>query len=207
MRKRYKLLIIIFISFILVLGIYFVFKKDNFIYVNLGDNLSINNSSTYNYFEYLIYYYKEQKITLYNVSEFNNLSDNLYKQIINNKNDINYYLKNANIITISLGTSELNNYKEMNEELIINYLNNIYILLNKMSSLNKNIYLINVYNDDYLFINKKINEYCNKFNITCITRDDINTQNIYTDKVRTYLNYRGHKNIADIIVNKISKKK
>ncbi|MBE6148792.1 MAG: hypothetical protein E7167_04840 [Firmicutes bacterium] len=200
MRKRYKLFLIIFISFILVLFIYFFLKEEKFIYVSLGDKLSFNNFSTYNYTEYLKYYYQDSNITIYEYIDEYNITGELSKQINENTANINYYLKNASLITLSLGTIELYNYKELNEEVIINYLNNLYMLLNKLSRLNNNIYLINVYEDNLQLINKKISDYCREFNINYIDLSIINYNNVYQNELKTYLSYRGHKNIADRIV-------
>ena len=116
MRRRYKLLLIIFISFLLVFFIYSFLRKDKFVYVSLGDDLSFNNFTTYNYTDYLKYYYEDKNIQIYKYADEYNPSDDLYKHINENIGDINYYLRNANLITISLGTVELNNYIELNEE-------------------------------------------------------------------------------------------
>lgn len=207
MRKRYKLLLIIFISFLLVLFIYFYFRKDKIIYVSLGDELSFDNFSTYSYAEYIKYYYQEKNITTYKYADEYYPVVDLSKQILDNTANINYFLKNASFITVSLGTVELYNYKELNEEVIINYLNNLYILLSKISKLNKNIYLINVYNDKYQFINKKIKEYCNSFDIDYISLEDININYVYQKDLKTYLSYKGHKKVADMIVKKMNNAK
>ncbi|MBE6155603.1 MAG: SGNH/GDSL hydrolase family protein [Firmicutes bacterium] len=200
MRRRYKLLLIIFISFLLVIFIYLFFRKDKFIYVSLGDELSFNNISTYNYREYIDYYYQKRNIITYQYADEYNPSEDLFKQIIENVGNINYYLKNADLITISLGTIELNNYKELNEEIIIHYLSNIYILLERISKLNKNIFLINVYDSKYNLVNKKIKEYCLLHKIHYIDSSIIKNNNIYITNSKTYLNYKGHKNIASKII-------
>lgn len=207
MRKRYKLLLIIFISFLLVLFIYFVFRKEKFIYVNLGDSLSYNKFTTYDFTDYLKYYYRDKNVTFYEYAEEYNPSQDLYKQIIENTANINYYLKNATLITISLGTIELYNYKELNEEVVINYLNNLFILLNKLGKLNKRIFLINVYDDSYMLINKKLKEYCQLNKIYYIDKEDINETDIYVSNLKTYLNYQGHKKIADLIVKEMKTEK
>ena len=207
MRRRYKLLLIIFISFLLVLIIYFFIRKEEFIYVSLGDDLSFNNISTYNYIEYLEYYYAKEEIKVYKFVEEYNPSENLYKQILENVGNINYFLKNADIITLSLGTIELNNYKELNEEVIVKYLNNVYILIKKISKLNENVFIINMYSDKYQFINKKISEYCKENNIFYLSIDDIYNKYIYQNNLKTYLNYKGHQQIANYIVNKLDKTK
>lgn len=169
--------------------------------------MSFNNSSTYNFIDYLKYYYASSDIEVYEYADEYSPSKDLYNNIVQNNENINYYLKNANIITVSLGSVELNNYKELNEEIIIDYLNNIYILLNKISKLNNNIFLINVYQDEYMLVNKKIKEYCTIQNINYIGIDDIKNNNIYQANLKTYLSYKGHQNIADIIVKHSNKSK
>ena len=207
MRKRYKLILIIFISFLLVFFIYLFLRKDRFIYVNLGDDLSFNNFSTYNYAQYLQYYYQDKNIEVYKYADEYNPSEDLYNQIIRNESDINYYLKNARIVTLSLGTVELSNYKELNEEIIINYLSSVYILLEKLSKLNNNIFLINMYDSSYALINKKLKEYAQIKNIFYIDRSMIMENSIYQNNLKTYLNYQGHKKVADIIVKQTDNKK
>ena len=53
MRGRYKLLLIIIISFLLVFFIYTNFYHSKSIYVAIGSNLN-NGTTTYNYMEYII---------------------------------------------------------------------------------------------------------------------------------------------------------
>ena len=200
MRKRYKLLLIIIISIILVFISYYIFHKDKYIYLAIGDNLA--SSIEYSYIDYLNndlkyenYYLTTDYITI----------NHLLTNIENNDNNILYYLKNANIITIALGTMELYNYEILSNEIYIDYLNDLYMLLTKIRELNNNkIYLINLYNDNYNKVNIKIDKYIKEFKIEYI---DFKTLENYTYILnnRAYLSAKGHKKIYNIIKRSIDK--
>ena len=193
MKRRYKLLLIIIVSAILVIISYFVFYDNKKIYLAIGDSLSNNDYSYINYIkDYYNYDYKCLS-TNYLTIEY------LIDSINNNDNKIGYFIKNANIITISLGTIELYNYEIINDEIIIEYLNNLYILLSKIRSLNKNpIYLINLYNNDYFNINDKIKNYIQLFNLKYISYNDLKDYSFIL-KNKTYLTYEGHKKVYNIV--------
>ena len=198
MKRRYKLLLVIIISIILVIISYFIFYQNKHIYLNIGDNLTNND---YSYIDYINdnfnYEYKSLN------SNYLTL-DYLLDKINNNDNKIMYYIKNANIITISLGTIELYNYEIINDEIIIDYLNNLYILLSKIRNINNNyIFLINLYNNDYYNLNNKIKEYANKFNLVYISYNDLKDYS-FVLKNKTYLTYEGHKKIYNIVKRSIA---
>jgi len=200
MRKRYKLIMIIFISFILVIFIYYIFNKKKIIYVAIGDHLNYNNLSTYNYAEYIKYFYKNDNIEFYDFLEEQSSLRKMVDDISNNSKGINYLLKNADIITISIGTSELKKYKNLDEEIIINYLSDIYYLLKKIIELNNNIFVINAYNDNYRIINNKIKQYSDKLEMQYVNVNDIGKSYIYETENKSYLNFIGHKYLSQIIV-------
>jgi len=200
MRKRYKLIMIIFISFILVIFIYYIFNKKKIIYVAIGDHLNYNNLSTYNYAEYIKYFYKNDNIEFYDFLEEQSSLRKMVDDISNNSKGINYLLKNADIITISIGTSELKKYKNLDEEIIINYLSDIYYLLKKIAELNNNIFVINAYNDNYRIINNKIKQYSDKLEMQYVNVNDIGKSYIYETENKSYLNFIGHKYLSQIIV-------
>ena len=193
MKRRYKLLLIIIVSAILVIISYFVFYDNKKIYLAIGDSLSNNDYSYINYIkDYYNYDYKCLS-TNYLTIEY------LIDSINNNDNKIGYFIKNANIITISLGTIELYNYEIISDEILIEYLNNLYILLSKIRSLNKNpIYLINLYNNDYFNINDKIKNYIQQFNLKYISYNDLKDYSFIL-KNKTYLTYEGHKKVYNIV--------
>ena len=142
MKRRYKLLVIIFISFIFSVLIYFFVKKDNYIFVSIGDKRSFNNLSTYTYIDYLKDQYKD-KFLLKEYYLNQDVADGLISLIENDYGRINYFLKNSKAITINITGYELNNYKTINNEIEQSYLNAIYNLINKIRKLNSNLYIIN----------------------------------------------------------------
>ena len=201
MRKRYKLLIIIFISFILVLIIYKLCYKPKYMYLFIGANY--NNLSTYDFNDRIKYELKDNKLVYKEILEpF--IIDEYVEMLTNNKHNINYYLKNANLIVISIGVNELNNYKEIDSSIIIEYLNNMYRFLNKIRDLNsKDIFLINMYSSDYKLINDKIKKYTAELKIYYIDENIIDASNSFFIKDDMYLSNKGHKNIGDYILKRI----
>ena len=201
MRRRYKLLIIIFISFFLVLIIYFTCHKDSYLYFAIGDNLN-NNTATYSYIDYINRNVKQKNYQFHRYTNSYISVENIMNDINNDTKDINYYIKNANLITISLGTEELYNYNELNNEIIIDYLNNFYTLLKSIRHLNKNeVYIINVYDDSYAFINKKIRKYAKDLHIKYIGIADFSKNAVYQINNKSYLSYKDHQKLANLIIN------
>lgn len=201
MKRRYKLLLIIFISFILVIIIYLLFYKPKYTYFFIGEDFS--NSITYDFNDYLNYYFKDKNIIYKEILD-PPLIDEYIDLIDTNKGNINYYLKNANLIVISLGIKELENYKELDQTIIIEYLNNVYKFLSYIRSINQgDIFLINLYSDDYEFINKKLKKYTSEFSIYYIdSKISLRRNEFYIDG-KLNLSHKGHKNIADYIVGRI----
>ena len=170
-KRRYKLVLIILFAVILIISLYFILnKKKEVISLSIGDYISMNKMK---------YFYNKTYDNLYSkdvickeIKEPYLTSDALLEKITNNENNIQYYIKNASFININVGNYELNNYKELNEEITIEYLNNMYDILYQITKINKaNINLINIYDEkgDFKFINKKLLEYSKKFAIShCI---------------------------------------
>ena len=200
MRRRYKLLIIIFISFLLALIIYFLCHKETYLYFAIGDNLN-NNYSTYSYIDYINSFQKQKNYQFHYHTNSYLTVESILNDIKNDTKEINYYLKNANLITICLGTEELYNYNDLNNEIIIDYLNNIYTLLNIIRHLNKNeIYIINVNDDNLDFINNKIKKYAKDNDINYLGVDNFDKNAIYQINNKSYLSYKAHHKIANIIM-------
>ena len=87
MKKRYKLLIIIFISFILVLIIYKLCYKNKYTYLFLGANY--NNLSTYDFNDRLKYFLKDKNLLYKEILEPFIIEEYL-EMLDNNKYNINY---------------------------------------------------------------------------------------------------------------------
>ena len=192
-KRRYKLILIILFAVILIISLYFILnKKKEVISLSIGDYISMNKMN---------YFYNKTYDNLYSkdvvckeIKEQYLTSDTLLEKITNNEGNIQYYIKNANFININVGNYELNNYKELNEEITLEYLNNMYDVLFQITKINKaNINLINIYDDkgDFKLIKKfKINYFdLNKLDKSYFTYFD--------DKV--YINSKGMYKINEIL--------
>lgn len=200
MKRRYKLLLIIIISFILVIIIYKINYKPKINYLFLGKRY--NDYETYDFNDYINHYYKDKNYYYYEITDKMILDE--YQDIIKeNKYNINYKIKNASFIVISLGTYELTNYKELDSTIIIEYLNNVYTLLSYIRSINKGeIFLINFYNEDLNYVNNKIKKYTKEFKIYYIDKTIPEANNLYNINKNLTITNKGHKKIADYIINK-----
>lgn len=206
-KRRYKLLIIIFISVISIFMIYkFFYHKKEYI-ISIGDYLSTGKilySSNKNYNEYLKENYKNELI-LKEYCKDDLTSYDVLDLIKNNDSKIKFYIKNANIIILNIGNYELNNYKELSNEIIIDYLNNIYTILENIRNLNDNkIILFNAYNDSkkYDLINKKLFSYSKKFNTEYIDLNKFNMDYYYNINGKFYLNSKANYKISKMIIKK-----
>lgn len=197
MKRRYKLLVIIFISFLLVVFIY-LFKPINpYLYVAIGSKLNYN-SSTYDYTSYINMNMKNSNYDYKYITSDDLRVQNIIRIIKNNEKNINNYLYNANLITICLDTYELTNYKTLDDNIkneYIDSLNDLFILLKELT--NGKIYFINAYQSG-LGINSQIEFIAKKNHINYISLTDNN--NYYTIHSSTYLNNRGAKDLANRII-------
>lgn len=202
MRKRYKLLLIIFISFLLVIFIYYICNKRKMMYVALGDNLSYNKFPTYNYAEQIKYLVQREDIIYYDFLDDEPIVDSILSSIKQNTKGINYVLKNANLITLCISDYELNNYKDLNNNMVKNYLDKVYELISVLYKYNSNIVLVLLYRDNYTRIQQEIQGYALDLKVKVISDNLVSSNNVlYTDK-KVYLNLRGHKIIAETLVKK-----
>jgi hypothetical protein len=194
MKRRYKLILIIFISFLLTIFIYFTFYKEKYYYLAIGNDYK--NFSTYTFVDYINENLKNKKNYKSFIFNKNNYTlESIYEDLVNNKDKINSKIKKANIITLTLNINELNNYKVLNNIVINDYLNNLELIINKIKKLNNNnIYIINLYDQKFNDINIKIKEISTRNNINYIKLDNIKNN---------YLSYKDHKKIANLVVNNI----
>lgn len=200
MNKRYKLIILLFISFLMAIIIYFVFRKKEINYLFIGDNMSFNVSYDFN-----DYYIHDNKNIYYKKYLDNYLIiDEEINKLTSNEGNINYYIRNADILVISLGTSELNNYQNINEEITLNYLKDVYNLLLRVRKINKKkIVFINMYDEKYELLNKKLREYSDSFNILYIDINDVNS--VFISNNRTMLPNESQEIVYKLIKEYVNK--
>lgn len=211
--------------------------KDNKIsYISIGDGLSkgmnYNNFESSGYSDYLYNYLKKNnKIELY-TKDFSNennritdLIDDINNNIVININNKTIYIqnaiKNADILTISIGMNEIlykygnhvnDGYMYSYIDECINDLDKLFKIITKLN--NKNIFMLGYYNpsndielDKFIkYINKKVIELCDKYKINYIDTYSIfnNNKHMIYDKNNYYPNQDGYKLIANSIKNKLN---
>lgn len=228
-----KILLLITLSIIFIMTI----KKDDKVsYISLGDGLS--KGINYNNYESIGFsdiisenLRKKDKLKFYtkNFSNIDNritdLIDDINKNIsttINGKEiTIQNAIKNANLITLSIGMNEIM-YKyssNINDGYMYSYIdecmNDIKILLNKIKKLNnKDIYLLGYYNsttdlslDKFIkYSNNKLIDICKEYEIKFINLHNIfkNNKHLIYNQKNYYPNQDGYKLIANQILKEIN---
>lgn len=220
---KYKIFIIILLGTLFTAIIYFHTDKDNLNVLALGDGISTGMTpyhiEGYDYNDYLIEYLNENnKLENYykNFNEVDETASSLLNKINNNienidkKIKIKQAIKEADIITITLGMDELNNYAKKNNlgsTKINGYLNKYEEVLKVLRKLNdKSIYLISLYKTSLVNetkvqkINESLQNLAKQYNITYLNIEDIvEHQEFFISKKEYYLNYKGQ----EYIFNKI----
>jgi len=163
-----KQLVIFFLALILTYLIYIFTYKENYIYLSIGDELAKGRTpfDTYNdsYVDYVYNYLKtiNDKVVLKEAKEKEDLRVKDLLDILNNpkynEETLAKQIKDASIITISIGSEELFNKLRSNKNLIQkntqtlykyidDLINDIDEVLTEMRKLTKNpIYIIGYYN-------------------------------------------------------------
>jgi len=196
MKRRYKLFLIIVISFILVTIIYFFMPSQKLYYVSIGDEFCFNKFSTYNYNDYLKKLLPEVEYKLYTSNNFSTSKLNIL--LTSNYKNINFLLKNAEFVVLSIGNSELNNYVDLNASILRDFENNLNDIYLQLSNLNENIFVIGLWGKKYWEINEKIKHLTNKYNLYYI---DIENANVINYKEKLFMDYKTHEDISQYIVN------
>lgn len=229
-----KIILILLLVSIILIGIN---VKDNKIsYISIGDGLSkgmnYNNFESIGYSDYLYNYLKKSnKIELY-TKEFSNennritdliddINNNISININNKKIYIQNAIKNADILTISIGMNEIL-YKygnHINDGYMYSYIDECISDLNKLIKIitklnNKDIFLLGFYNptdDDELndftkYTNNKIKNLCSDYKISYIDTYSIfnNNKHLIYNENNYYPNQDGYKLIANSIKNKLN---
>lgn len=222
---KYKLLIIIILGTIFTSIIYFYTDKDNLNVLALGDGISTGMTpyhiEGYDYNDYLIEYLNENKnLEKYykNFNEVDETANSLLTKINNNienidkKVKIKQAIKEADIITISLGMDELNNYAKKNtlgSTKINSYLTKYEEVIKNIKKLNnKKIYIIGLYKTKLINeakvtkINEELKKLSEKYNLTFITLDEITEKReFFILENEYYVNYKGQEYIFNQIKN------
>lgn len=216
---KYKILIIILLGTLFTFIIYFHTDRDNLNVLALGDGISTGMTSYhiegYDYNEYLTEYLNENnRLENYyrNFNEVDETASSLLNKINNNIENIDkniklkQAIKEADIITISLGMDELNNYAKKNNlgsTKINGYINKYEEVIRILRQLNnKSIYLVSLYETSLINkskvkkINESLQNLAKQYRITYIDIENIvENQEFFMNKKEYYLNYKGQEYI------------
>lgn len=225
-----KKIIFIIILFLSCYIIYSLTYDDKFNYLTIGDSLSlgVNNYGIkqYGYSDYVRDYLRENnKLKNYdntftdaNYRITDLLKMTLYNEVksVNGKDfSFNRLLKNADIITLSIGMNELYYKLKINDSNVYNYmnglLNDMELLLKHINKFNhKKVFVLGYYNvlncqDEINYINTKL-----KFIVESEGFEYIDLSNVFDnnpkffDKNDSFIpNNDGYFKISQIIVEKI----
>lgn len=204
--------------------IYKTNKKDEIYFVSLGDGLASGmtayNIDGYNYNDYIRDdLEKKHKLEKY-IHEFasaNQTIENLITSIENNykKEEIDLTIQQAlakaKIITIGIGIDELANaslHQHLSSKEKEDYIKDMTKLLQIIRIFNdKKIYLLGIYKaynlkeEEVNEINQSLKQIANRFQVIFINISDIaNNPDYFLLNNSYYLNYKGHKEIANRIL-------
>jgi len=212
---------------ILFLSCYFIYNKTidkKIYYLTIGDSLSKGiteyGSLTYGYSEYIKDYLEQNNLLkgynkTFTESEYR-IIDIIKKLEYNEKKEsqsLNYLVKKANMITISLGMNEL--YYKLNKDkqniytYIDDMINNYDKILSYINSFHhKKVYVLSYYNtlktdnDIFDYANYKLNELCNKYNFVFVDLSKTFNNNPYyfNNKTSCIPNSEGYKKISQKII-------
>lgn len=226
---KYKIGVIILMGVILTSIIYFQTTEDKLNVLALGDGIStgmtIYHVEGYDYNEYLTEMLNEENNLGNYYRYFNEVDEtasNLVTKINNNitsidkKIKLKQAIKEADMITISLGMDELNNYAKKNtlgSTKINGFLNKYEEVLNSLRKLNdKKIYVIGIYSSTLVNqskaskINQELEKICQKYNLIFINIEDIvEHKEFFLQKNNYYPNYKGQEYIYNKIKETIEK--
>ena len=226
-----KKIILILSLFLSCYIIYNMTNKNNIYYLSLGDGLATstynNDKAGYGYAERLKDYLKEEnKLEEYNFLFTNNdyritdllnmIKYNDYKYLKGKEIYINQALKQADIITLSIGMNELYYKILINDNNIYTYINEMLsdmeALLKYINKYNhKKVLVLGYYNitnnnqDIFNYVNYKLKKIVEIENFEYIELDNLfnKNDNYFENKTNFYPNYVGYEEIYKILLAKV----
>lgn len=227
MKRKYKLLIIIILSASITYLIYSLNKSEKINLVAIGDGISSGETSFnidgMSYNDYLKEYFDNKKL-LKNYNSDYSYKNYRIKELINdlNSNDLDKYGKkyikqifhNASLITICIGEEEivkLSITKDLDLKYIKEFINDYDKLIKTIKEISDaKIIIVGFYENKYLdktnviLLNSELSNITSKYDITFINISDLMlNKDYYVNKDSYYFNYKGHKEIASLIVNSV----
>lgn len=221
----------VFLILILFLSCYFIYNKTidkKIYYLTIGDSLSKGTNEygvvSYGYNDFVKdYLYSHNILEEYNKTFTDNdyrITDIIKVLEYNEKKDnysLNRLIKQADVITLSLGMNEIYYKLAKNNENIYTYIDNIINdynrILNYINNFHHNkVFILGYYNvlgdnnDIFNYANHKLKEMCSNYNFTYIDLSSIfdNNPNYFPKKGSFIPNVKGYEKISQIIVEKIS---
>lgn len=226
MKKIIFILILFFSCYI----IYYLTTDSKVNYLTLGDSLSsginIYGIKEYGYSDYIKdYLYDKDRLKNFN-DDFANSNyriTDLTKMIkynetkkVNGKNiSINKVIKSSDIITLSIGMTELYSKLKINNINIYNYMNELILDMDKLLAIidrfeHEKVFVLGYYNvgisQEYInYINVKLRNVVEKYGFDYVDLSNIFDNNpIYFDKNDSFIpNNEGYLKISKIIIEKI----
>lgn len=220
----------VFLVLILFLSCYFIYNKtiDNKVYyLTIGDSLSKGTNEYgvvhYGYNDYVKDYLKQNKL----IKNYNKVFTNNDYRIIDIIKTLEYnemkegyslnrLIKQADIITMSLGMNELYYKLQKDNQNIYTYIDNMISNYNKILNYiskfhDKKVFILGYYNvtgsndDVFTYANYKLQEVCNKHSYTYIELSThlSNNPKYFTNNHNFIPNNVGYKKISQIIVENL----
>lgn len=224
MRRLYKVILILFIGFILTIIIYYYTIPKNLNYLALGDGIaSGENAYLIDGNSYNDYFNEEQykKIKNYNddFSKKNYKLKELIDDIKNNTqikgNYIEQIIHNSNIITIAIGMDELAKFSvtdKLDQDYIKDFLDSYDNLLYLIRKLNdKEVIILGLYKannlkeSDIILINSQLKDIAKKYNSKYIDISELLKDKSYFLKDNSYyFDYNAHYKIYQMIKHSLN---
>ena len=227
MKRKYKILIIILLSVVLAYLIFIFNKSEKLNIMAIGDGISSGETSFnidgISYNDYIKDYFDNKKLLKNYNSDYsyeNYKIKDLINDLDNNELDksakkyIKQIFHKANLITIAIGEEELVKLS-MTKDLDIKYINEFINNYDKLISIIKNIsdakiVVIGFYENKYLdksnviILNSELSNLVKKYDLVFINISDLLlNKDYYANQDSFYFNYKGHKEIARMIINSL----
>lgn len=227
MKRKYKIFIIVLISSIFTYLIYFFNQEEKLNIVALGDGIASGETSYdidgISFNDYIKEYYDSKKLLnnydnkyAFKNYKINDLINDLKNNNLHEDEDlfIKQILHNADLITISIGEEELVKLaitKDLDADYLKKFINEYDDLMYILKDItDAKIVLVGYYENHYLdkgkviILNSEISNIANKYDAIFINISDLMlNKNFYVNNNSFYFNYKGHKEIAEMIIHSI----
>lgn len=193
MKRKYKIVLIAFISSLMTCLVYYYNRNTQITIVSFGDGVAdgiTNNNMNGISYNYYLKEYTSKNASLIDYSKKNYKLLEFYEDYNNNLDYIRQKVHKGNIVTIFFGEEELSKLailNDLNNAIVDEYME-VYDSLIKIitNDTNGKVYIFGLYDNAYLnnekiiYINKKIINISEKYQCIYInTNDAVSTNSIY----------------------------